>query len=197
MGFYDIVAFIVIIIVVGVVALCLYANRGFFSAVKRLATDVSDPRDEGNVCPNIIGDCYDYLDSFNVDPNRPLYFYRPKEYGIAGGEALCNTFYFEYSRNPFMVSRSEKTRILRVCSEGNEQLYLRDFLSEIDNAYHQYGNELFKIAFESPIEGEIFYSESFRWEFDEEENAIILFGEFRTEDVIDLFKPKTGAFIWF
>jgi hypothetical protein len=73
---------------------------GFFSAVRRLATDVSDPRDDSG-CRKIISTFYrDYLDTFNVDPDRPLYFYRPKEYEMAGWEALCGTFYFTYERVP-------------------------------------------------------------------------------------------------
>ena len=169
---------------------------GFFSAVRRLATDVSDPRDDSG-CLKIISAFYDYLDTFNVDPDRPLYFYRPKEYEMAGWEALCGTFYFAYERDPTGVSFLEKRLILHITTEGDGELYLQDLLDALDDAYQQYGNTNFIIAFDSPIEGETFYSEKYRFEFDEDENAIVLFGKFRTQDVIDLFKPKTGAFAWF
>jgi hypothetical protein len=87
--------------------------------------------------------------------------------------------------------------MLHITAEGDGELYLQDLRDALDDAEQQYGDKVFMIAFDSPIEGETFYSNQYRFEFDEDENAIILFGKFQTQDVIDLFRPKTGAFIWF
>ena len=171
---------------------------GLLKAIRRMTTKVDDPRDSEYALLRSLSECYQFLESFNVDPDRPLRFYRPKEYGAAGAKALCRRFYFDYDRDWFFGSKYAKKTTLHIIPDGNRELYLRDLIARTDRACRTHGDRLFMIAFDSPIEGEMLYSESFYWEFDEKENAIILFGEFLTKDEIALSRiPKARDFLEF